>query len=57
MTNFEKIKAMSQQELAEFLCGLFEDECTEDCPGFNFCLRSIGRLGTSEYLQQEAEVE
>lgn len=54
MTNFEKIKAMSLNELADFICELFTD-CTERCPGYETCHRR--HRGTIDYLQQEAEVE
>lgn len=54
MTNFEKIKAMSLNELADFICELFTD-CTEKCPGYDFC--KYGYRGTRGYLQQEAKEE
>lgn len=50
MTNFEKIKAMSLNDLADYICELF-DNCTEQCPGYDFCKR--GYRGTVGYLKQE----
>lgn len=54
MTNFEKIKAMSLNELADFICELFDD-CTEKCPGYHTC--KYGYRGTISYLKQEAKEE
>lgn len=54
MTNYEKIKAMSLQELSDFICELFTD-CTDRCPGYEYCHRN--HRGTVDYLKQKAEEE
>lgn len=53
MTNLEKIRTMSREELANWLCNLFgADACTAKCPGFEFCrLRHKGLL---DWLDAEA---
>lgn len=57
MTNFEKIKAMSLNELAARICDEAYEragyDCTEACPGFHYCRK--GNKGTIDYLKQEAE--
>lgn len=59
MTNFEKIKAMSLNELAVHICNeayeLAGFECTETCPGYKYC--RLGSKGTIDYLKQEAKEE
>ena len=51
MTNYEKIRAMSESELADFLCEM--SDCTEKCYGFEYCGR--GYRGTNTWLRKESE--
>ena len=55
MTNYEKIKAMSVEELAELLCDC--SDCYEGkCYGVRFCGGASGKAnGCVEWLLQEAE--
>ena len=51
MTNAEKIRQMTDEELAEWLC-----EITEDCPACiasKYCRR--GHTGTFDWVKQEWE--
>ena len=56
MTNYERIKAMSVDELAAFLCNIFiaevevEDPCTI-CPASNYC--RYGHNGMKDWLESE----
>ena len=58
MTNYERIKAMSVDELASFLCNIFiaeaevevEDPCTI-CPARNHC--RYGHNGMKDWLESE----
>lgn len=54
MTNFEKIKEMTLEELAIKLCDLQQgtDYC-EKCPVSKYC--SIGIIGFEVYLKREAD--
>ena len=52
MTNLERIQTMSKEELAAFLCNLFEN-CTEKCPGFEYCRK--GYKGLKSWLDMEAD--
>lgn len=58
-TNADRIRAMSDEELAEFLCdfrGCDTDENTcIGCKGEQYC--RAGHAGTMEWLQQPAEEE
>ena len=52
MTNYENIKLMSEDALAEFLCQLMCAECCEKtCPATNYC-RS-GHNGMKKWLESE----
>ncbi len=51
MTNYEKIRSMSESELADFLCEM--SNCDERCYGFEYCGR--GHRGTKTWLQKESE--
>ena len=52
MKNIERIQSMSLEQLAVFLCNFF-DNCTEKCPGFEYCrLRHKGLL---DWLNMEAD--
>lgn len=55
VTNYEKIKAMSVQELAELLCGC--SDCYDGkCYGARFCGGTFGKAsGLVEWLLEEAE--
>jgi len=54
MTNFEKIKETvednSTYDLAEFLCGFFEENC-QSCPATNYCYYKHN--GMLEWLNAE----
>ena len=58
-TNADRIRAMSDEELAEFLCdfrGCDTDENTcIGCKGEQYC--RAGHAGTMEWLKQPAEKE
>ena len=58
-TNADRIRAMSDEELAEFLCdfrGCDTDENTcIGCKGEQYC--RAGHAGTMEWLKQPAEEE
>ncbi|MBO5715054.1 MAG: hypothetical protein J6S23_01515 [Clostridia bacterium] len=57
MTNFEKIKAMSVEEMVEWIADMVEGECTF-CPAFSFC-ECDGNERCEDcmkkYLESEAE--
>lgn len=54
MTNLEKIRAMSREELANFLCELAGHYvCDENCPGFDYCRRC--HKGLLDWLGMEAD--
>ena len=56
MTNFEKLKSMSLEKLAEFICENTMD--CEDCVGFKYCTRSDGHAnGMSKWLKKEVETD
>ena len=55
MTNYERIKAMSVDELASFFCNIIaevevEDPCTI-CPARNHC--RYGHTGMKDWLESE----
>lgn len=59
MTNYERIKSMSIDEMAEFLCDNFKCNI---CPAFdgNYCPNSnlkICSKAMKKYLESEAEIE
>ena len=59
MTNYERIKNMSVEEMAEFLCDNFECNI---CPAFdgNYCPNSnikICSKAMKKHLESEAEIE
>jgi hypothetical protein len=54
MTNLERIREMSEGELAEFLCEI--STCDErKCPAYNCC--EYGSKGTRIWLKKESEEE
>ena len=55
MTNADRIRAMSDQQLAEFICNaLGSAGCVEDhCPGHDLCRPQDGKSnGLKKWLQQ-----
>lgn len=55
MTNEEKMKSMTTEELAKFICKNIE--CYE-CPGKNFCYLAEGNAnGLQTWLKKEVEEE
>ncbi len=58
MTNFEKIKQMSVEELAEFICNrMCADCCDNRCPAREFCEAGCRYSGMSKWLESEADNE
>lgn len=56
MTNHEKLKEMTLEEAAAFLCDLIDekyDDC-EKCPVTELC--SLGKNGFKVWLEREAKV-
>lgn len=51
MTNADRIRSMTDEELAVFMCKIVDD-CTI-CVGRDTC--TYGRKGTIDWLEQEAE--
>lgn len=52
-TNFDRIKAMSVEELANFICDIAD---CEDCPGWLLCRSGGGAAnGLIKYLESEVE--
>lgn len=52
MTNLEKIRTSSREDLAKFLCDLFSaDGCYEKCPGSRHC--RFGHKGLLYWLDME----
>lgn len=56
-TNADRIRAMSDEELAGFLCGVRSDNAggCDGCIAYDFCI--VGHMGTIDWLQQPAEDE
>ena len=56
-TNADRIRAMSDEELAVWLCGLFSVlTCYTHCPGCDLCNDSAEESnGLKKWLQQPAE--
>jgi hypothetical protein len=55
MTNFEKIKAMSVEEMADFICGIYDDD---ECYGKFICgitIPAYNEIVIKEYLESEVE--
>ncbi len=54
MNNFEKIKQMSKEDLAKFLCGLMSaDDCEVTCPAREHC--RFQHNGLIDWLEREVE--
>ena len=51
LTNADRIRAMSDWELARFLCDLRKD--CDECPAESFCYK--GHTGMQDWLKQPAE--
>ena len=53
-TNADRVRAMSDEKLADFLCNIAGlEDCTSKCPGWAFC--RTGHTGILDWLQQEAD--
>jgi hypothetical protein len=55
MTNYEKIKAMSVEEMAEWICGIFDED---ECFGKYICgvtIPAYNENAIKEYLESEVE--
>lgn len=54
-SNADRIRAMSDEELAEFICSRISD-CNERCPGYELCRFGDGHSnGLIKWLKQEAK--
>lgn len=55
MTNYEKIKGMTLEELGDFLCNSFDEafENCEECPARNLC--KMGNNGFKKWLEKDAD--
>ena len=52
MTNGDRIRAMTDKELAHFLC--YISDCREGlCPAYEYC--RIGHTGTLSWVKMESE--
>ena len=57
MTNADRIRAMTDEELACFICDRISNCVEQYCPGAGTCGIRIGKAsGLVEWLQQPAEV-
>jgi hypothetical protein len=55
-TNADTIRAMSDEELAELICGKIHECSDERCPGASLCNGTDGRAnGMLKWLRQPAE--
>lgn len=53
-TNADRIRAMSDEQLAEWLCSLMTAECCDQrCPARGIC--SLGDNGLVKWMKQPAE--
>ena len=58
MTNADRIRAMSDEELAKFICARVENCSAPRCPGAGLCVLGDGYSnGVKKWLQQPAEEE
>lgn len=56
MTNSHRIRAMSDEELAVWICDLYNADTCCQCPGANYCHHGDGKAnGLKTWLQQPAE--
>ncbi len=56
MTNFERIKEMSVEEMAEFICSIYDDDvdiCNKNIAGYTIPDYDEDSIG--EWLNSEAE--
>lgn len=53
MTNGEKLRSMSDEDLAEILCGLIDADFCDECPAYDFC--QVWNTGFKTWLKEEAE--
>ena len=54
MTNADRIRSMSDEELAEWLCSLMTAECCDQrCPARDIC--NLGDNGLVKWMKQPAE--
>lgn len=55
MTNYEKIKAMSVEEMADFICGIYDDDFSQDKHICGVWVEGSDEEAIQEYLESEAE--
>ena len=56
MTNADRIRAMTDSELAEFLCNKISNCFDSTCPGAELCVAGDGKAnGLKKWLEQPAE--
>ena len=54
MTNSDRVRAMSDEELAEWMCSLMTAECCDQrCPARDIC--NLGDNGLVKWMKQPAE--
>ena len=54
MTNADRIRAMSDEELAEWICSIMTAECCDQrCPARDIC--NLGDNGLVKWMKQPAE--
>lgn len=53
MTNGDKIRSMTDEELQKWLCSIMTEECCDmSCPGRDMC--TFGHNGLYDWMKQEA---
>lgn len=58
MTNADRIRSMTDEELAEFICSKLKGCIMTTCPGEELCNGTDGKAnGLKKWLQQPAEEE
>lgn len=54
MTNADRIRAMSNEELAKWICSIMTAECCDQrCPAMDIC--NLGDNGLVKWMKQPAE--
>ena len=54
MTNGDKIRSMTDEELQKWLCSIMTAECCDmSCPGRDMCM--LGHNGLYDWLKQEVQ--
>lgn len=54
MTNGDKIRSMTDEEMQKWLCSIMTAECCDmSCPGRDMCM--LGHNGLYDWLKQEVQ--